>query len=152
MGLDCSHDAWSGAYSAFNRWRDQVARAAGYAIWPVIYDDCKLSNGSGFGRDTIMIDWGHVTEENLMGVWAETPTDPLIVLIAHSDCDGDIHPAQAVPLADRLEGLLPELDAIEAEVASMGHMAARGGLRGCTEKFITGLREAAAANEPLEFA
>ena len=29
MGLDCSHDAFHGAYSAFNRLRQEVCRAAG---------------------------------------------------------------------------------------------------------------------------
>jgi len=26
MGLDTSHDAWHGAYSAFMRWRTEIAR------------------------------------------------------------------------------------------------------------------------------
>ena len=29
MGLDTTHDCWHGAYSAFMRWRQEIARIAG---------------------------------------------------------------------------------------------------------------------------
>lgn len=141
MGLDTSHDCWHGAYSAFSRWRNDIALAAGYAIWPVRYDD-------GITRETIMIDWGHVTEDNLAGKWQETPSDPLVVLIAHSDCDGVIYPEQAIPLADRLEGLLPKIEGMHQ---GGGHISARGGLAEVTRKFIVGLRNAAGAGEVVDF-
>ncbi len=32
MGLDVSHDCWHGAYSAFMRWRQEIARAAGIPL------------------------------------------------------------------------------------------------------------------------
>lgn len=32
MGLDVSHDAWHGAYSAFTRWRNCLAEDAGYPL------------------------------------------------------------------------------------------------------------------------
>lgn len=32
MGLDTSHDCWHGAYSAFNRWREGIAKAAGIPL------------------------------------------------------------------------------------------------------------------------
>jgi hypothetical protein len=136
MGLDCSHDAWRGAYSAFNRWRDTIAKAAGYAVLNVKFDD-------GMTQETIMLDWGHITEANLYGDWEKTPSDPLIVLFVHSDCEGEIKPEQAVPLADALEKLIPALGGDGG-----GHI---GNVRAKTEAFIAGLRLAAAANEPLEF-
>jgi hypothetical protein len=95
-------------------------------------------------RATVMIDWGHITAENLMGEWARTPDDPLIVLIAHSDCEGLIHPSQALPLADRLAGLLPLLPSDQAP----GHI---GDWRFKTQKFIDGLRLATERNEDVEF-
>ena len=143
MGLDTSHGCWHGAYSAFKRWRDTVAEAAGYAVWPVIYDNAKLKDGSGFGTETIMLDWGHITEANLAGVWERPPSDPLIVLFAHSDCDGQIFPEHAGPLADRLQEMLPEL---EGDFG--GHI---GDIKAKTQKFIDGLRLAVAANEPVDF-
>lgn len=124
MGLDCSHDAWSAAYSAFYRWRLAVAEAAGY------------KTGIGMNGTHYILDWENIPEGALMGEWEETPEDPLVVLLAHSDCDGHIHPEQAKPLADRLEELLPKLD-------SDWHPR--------TDQFITGLCEASAANETLLF-
>jgi hypothetical protein len=144
MGLDTSHGCWHGAYGAFSRWREKVAEVAGYAVWKVIYDDRMLSNGTGFGTDTVMIDWGHVTDANLQGEWDETPADPLIVLIAHSDCDGVIKPEQAGPLADRLAELLPLLP----DEVGAGHI---GHWRTTTQQFIDGLRAAAAAGEEVDF-
>jgi hypothetical protein len=142
MGLDTSHDCWHGAYSAFSRWRHEVAKAAGYQVLPVKYDD-------GVVRDTIMIDWGHLPERALYGEWPETPADPLLVLIAHSDCEGEIRPEQAGPLADRLEELMPQMERQDGEAG--GHIAARGGYSGATRKFIDGLRAASAAGEPVDF-
>ena len=135
MGLDTTHEAWHGAYSAFSRWRDKVARAGGYAVWTVKSAHLEI--------DTVMIDWGHITDENMYGAWEETPSDPLIVLIAHSDCEGVIHPAQAGPLADRLEELLPNLDGDGG-----GHV---GSYREKTQAFIDGLRSAVAAGEDVDF-
>lgn len=141
MGLDVSHDCWHGAYSAFSRWRDKLAAVAGYEIAKVTWSD-----GDTFmnGRDTILIDWGHITEANLMGEWAETPADPLFVLIAHSDCDGYVRLAQAAAVADRLEELLPLLPDEEAP----GHI---GHWRTKTQAFIDGLRLAVERGEDVEF-
>lgn len=143
MGLDTSHDCWHGAYSAFGRWRIGIAQAAGYAVWPVKFEN-------DIARDTVMIEWHRYRPEvELWGEWAETPADPLIVLFAHSDCDGVIHPAQAGPLADRLQELLPEIAKLEDQGG--GHIEARGGMVGATEKFIAGLRAAVAAGEDVDF-
>lgn len=138
MGLDTSHDCWHGAYSAFTRWRNKLAEVAGYEI-------AKVDTGDLGMRDTILIDWGHVTPLQLQGEWAETPADPLLVLIAHSDCDGFIYPAQAGPLANRLAELLPLLP----DEDSGGHI---GRWRDKTQRFIDGLRGAAEAGEDVEFA
>lgn len=138
MGLDTTHEAWHGAYSAFTRWRNQVARTAGYEVAKVTYD------GTGYGSDTVLIDWGHITQTQIDGEWDATPADPLLVLIAHSDCDGVIHPAQAGPLADRLEELLPLLP----EGDGGGHI---GDWRDKTRRFIDGLRLAVKHGEDLEF-
>lgn len=137
MGLDTTHDAWHGAYSAFTRWRNQIAEVAGYDVERVKYKD-------GWESSTIMIDWGHLPDGTLMGDWEKTPEDPLLILIAHSDCEGVIHPAQAGPLADRLEELIPLLD----EDWGGGHI---GNGREKTQAFVDGLRAAVEADEDLEF-
>jgi hypothetical protein len=136
MGLDTSHNAWHGAYGAFSRWRNKIAEAAGYEI-------AKVEGQYGL-RETILIDWGHIAEENYYGEWDEVPSDPLILLIAHSDCEGVIHPEHARLLADRLEGLIPLLP--DEDV--LGHI---GNYRSKTRQFVDGLRAAVAANEDVDF-
>lgn len=135
MGLDTSHDAWHGAYSAFSRWRNAIAEAAGYSVWKVDMNNIPT--------ETIMLDWGHITEANLFGLWPDPPHDPLIVLFAHSDCEGQIVPENAAPLADALAALLPKL---EGDLG--GHV---GDIKHKTQLFIAGLRAAVEADEPLEF-
>lgn len=164
MGLDTTHDCWHGAYSAFSTFRNEIARAAGYLIATITYEDGQRT------PPTVLLEWHRYTQENLQGEWAETPADPLLVLIVHSDCDGVIRPAQALPLADRLEELLPDIAALPDEQRSSdgmtltkgadgdivvtrhpGHIAKRGGMLECTKKFIAGLRAAAAAGEDVGF-
>jgi len=130
MGLDTSHDCWHGSYSSFSRWREAVARAAGYAVWPVRFGEYTI-------RDCIMLDWGHLGGEvHLLGEWEETPDDPLVVLFVHHDHAGVIHPAQAEPLADALAGLLPLPDERDNRNA---------------ENFIAGLRLAVSLAEDVVF-
>lgn len=138
MGLLVSHDCWHGAYSAFTTWRNKIAEVAGYQVTRIVWDEDR------YNPPQPVIDWGHVTKAQLMGEWEETPDDPLLVLIAHSDCEGKIHPEQAEPLADRLEELLPRLPDEEVR----GHI---GHWREKTQAFIDGLRDAAAADEVVEF-
>ena len=71
-----------------------------------------------------------------MGDWPEPPFDPILVLLAHSDCDGGIHTEYAEPLASRLEGILHKLDDEN---------------KALTNTFIGGLRLAAKNNEIVEF-
>ncbi len=132
MGLDTTHNCFHGAYSAFSRFRNLLATAAGYELFK--------DGRSIFPK----IDWETYPEGGLIGDWPETPSDPLIVLLVHSDCDGFIRPAQAGPLADRMEELLPKLEGIDGG----GHI---GMMTSTTKLFIEGLRAAVEANESVEF-
>ena len=142
MGLWASHGCWdSGAYSAFMRWRHEVARAAGYKIREATDEERAV----GSFVPQVDIDWDMFEAKNYQGEWDSPPgDDPLLFLIVHSDCDGVIHPAQGVHIARRLEQLLPLLD----ESQSGGHIRS---MRERTEQFIKGLRVAAAAGEDVEF-
>lgn len=62
----------------------------------------------------------------------------------HSDCDGEIAAKDCGPLADRLEELIPLLE--QENEPGWPRWSAEA-----AERWITGLREAAAANEPVEF-
>lgn len=130
MGLDVSHGCWTGAYSAFDRFRAALAFAAGYEGWP---------------RMLFYIADEEDAEDVIEGKWTNTPADPLLVLLVHSDCDGIIQPEQAAPLADRLEELLPKL----SEENSFGHLAS--GTKPACERFIAGLRYAVAQSETITF-
>ncbi len=133
MGLDTSHDAWHGAYSAFSRWRHELAKVAGYQVARI----------EGQIHETTLIDCGHIVDKNYYGEWDEAPDDPLIMLIAHSDCEGVIHPQHATLLADRLTELLPLLTGDGG-----GHI---GSYREKTEQFIKGLRLAVERGEDVDF-
>jgi len=135
MGLDTTHNCWHGAYSAFSRWRNEIAKVAGYWV-------TKVEDGI-YNSETIIVDWGHL-QDKLYGDWDKTPDDPLLVLIAHSDCEGEIKPEQAKPLADRLEQLLPLLPKGDGG----GHIY---DWQKVTQNFIDGLRAAATNNENVKF-
>lgn len=132
MGLDTTHDCWHGAYSAFSRWRNKLAEVAGYAFYKV--DDVF---------ETPLVDWGHL-QGQLYGKWDKTPEDPLLILIAHSDCEGYIYPEQAKPLADRLAELMPLLPKGDGG----GHIY---DWQQVTQRFIDGLKEAHKRKEKVGF-
>jgi hypothetical protein len=148
MGLDVSHDAWHGAYSAFSRWRHLLAEAAGYEVAEIVEETISVPGRPDYKstRPLVLIDWGHVKPENFQGEWAEAdePSDALLYLIVHSDCDGYLTPRHAGLVADRLQELLPSLP----DEVVPGHI---GDLRAKTAAFIKGCREAAATGARLEF-
>lgn len=86
MGLDTSHGCWSGAYSAFHRWRSTVAEAAGLP---------RLDDMEGYKPGGLP--------------WASLGDNPLVVLLNHSDCEGVIPVKDCAPLADALEALVPKM-------------------------------------------
>jgi hypothetical protein len=133
MGLDVSHDAFSGAYSAFSRFRQVVAKAMGGSYPP--HDDKELERH--------MWDWGDGFKEE---------THPgLFIFMMHSDCDGEITPEDCIKVAVELEQLLPEIKRISTSLEEWGHIARNGGVVEVTKQFIKGCRAAAAASEPLKF-
>jgi hypothetical protein len=142
MGLDTTHDAWHGAYSAFNRWRDKLAEVAGYTFH-------EHENR----RQLIELDWGGIEAtigRDLNGKWPAIPVrhdgtpDPLIILLAHSDCEGELQVEYLEALAGRLTELLPKVEGLE----DGGHI---GNYVEKTQTFIDGLRRAAEAGEPVGF-
>lgn len=152
MGLDISHGAWSGAYSAFSRWRTEIARLAGIPL-PLMegfYSHCSSEWDELIKEKDIASNWSlgaffKTVHPSLPLKWELLRPDPLHVLLNHSDCDGDIAPEDATKIADRLQELLPLLPMAENE----GHI---GNWKDKTSEFIEGCRLAASQNEPLHFA
>jgi hypothetical protein len=151
MGLDTTHDCWHGPYSSFDRLRIALQRAAGWSL---------EEDSRGYLRSTV-INWATITDANIMGEWDAIPEDPLVVLIAHSDCDGQIPVAALLPLAERLEGLAATMTPGQGQkpehwLNELGYperpaRATYDGEREATLRFAAGLRRAAALGETVEF-
>jgi hypothetical protein len=131
MGLDCSHDAFHGAYSAFNRFRQFVAKTAGGGSFSP-HEDKSLDDGKWY--------WG--------SGYSKSTHPGLYEFFMHSDCDGDISPKMCTLIADELDALLPLMSTCDS---GGGHIERDGGYVAVTKRFIKGCRDAAAANEVLEF-
>lgn len=149
MGLDCSHDAWHGAYSAFMRWRTEIARVAG--LPPLCLMEGFFSPSNGYAAVYLDPHASDLSRSSLERLHEQLPIkwdclkpSPLHELLYHSDCDGEIAADRCGPIADELEKLIPLLPDGDAG----GHI---GHWRRKTEQFVKGLRVAAAEGEPLEF-
>jgi hypothetical protein len=153
VGLDTTHDCWVGSYTHFGMWRQEVARAAGYALkqradapWPIIDLPDDL-----------------FTQETFVGDWTSSPAveDPLIYLLVHSDGEGVIHPEQGRRLAARLEQLIPALSVEGANATAARYEQFAPGLtierltlewlEDKTRRFVKGLRVAAEVGEDVKF-
>jgi hypothetical protein len=131
MGLYCSHDAFSGSYSAFNRLRSFVCKAA-KGSWPP-HCDRSLDPEMWYIDDAF-------SEEEHPGLWS---------FLSHSDCNGEFSPQTCAAVAKDLKALLPAM--ANMNVLDRGHNARNGGYVATVNKFIAGCQAAAAANEPLTF-
>jgi len=159
MGLDTSHGCWHGAYSAFMRWRTEIAKASGIPLMlmdgfhrcppdfhPLVQaakEHRARPDFSGSGYDPLAY-WALDVDDLLPLSWDMFKGHPLVPLLNHSDCDGIIASSDCGPLADCLESLLDKLPATPAG----GHI---GDWRVKTQAFIDGLRRAAAAGEDVDF-
>ncbi len=146
MGLDTSHDAFHGAYSAFNSLRQEVAHAVGGSYgphWLRAHNGELARDKNGYPITDTSLDPDRfympdeMTREEYPGLWE---------FLMHSDCDGEISPEMCVKVANDLESLLPDMPE-----GGAGHIAARGGYREVLRKFIVGCRAAAAEGVPLDF-
>jgi hypothetical protein len=135
MGLDVTHDCWHGAYSAFGRFREQLALKIGV----------NLNMMEGFWR---MRDYLRPDAPDRMGPpmkWEALKPDPLHILLNHSDCEGIIAHADCAPLAKRLREIAKEF---EPGFAAGGHLI---GVREACLTFAEGLNKADEEGEDVEF-
>lgn len=150
MGLDCSHDAFHGAYSAFNRLRQAVCYAMGGSFPPHFKlnpDGTFMYNAEGTMHivdKTIPEDIWQCSDK-----YTEESHPGLYEFMTHSDCDGEISPDMCIKVADELEALLPKVAALKIEAT--GHIEHQGGYVEVLKRFIEGCRCAAKRYEPLEF-
>ena len=135
MGLDTEPEAWSGAYSAFNRWRNQVAEAAGYTMTEM-----------DIGWTKVMVpliseeDYARYTGDIVYGDWAGViPSDPLHYLFLHSDAEGMLTQGACAALGERLLEILPKFP-VENDWAIAK-----------TQKFADGCFECVRQNVDMQF-
>lgn len=160
MGLDCSHNAWHGSYSAFMRWRVMLAHVAGLPpleLMDGFYSSLERNKNGGsiptlyHGINTNDPAFGPDSRPYLSNIddmlpisWDCLKPSPLYELLYHSDCDGYIASDHCDSIADALDALIPLLPDENAG----GHI---GNWREKTKQFVDGLRVAAANGEALSF-
>ncbi len=118
MGLDTTHDAWSGAYSAFHRWRSEVARLKGLPPLELMQGFYEANNVTGdplyamtLGlEDEISLSCRRRLQEQLPISWECLKDDPIHYLLFHSDCDGKIEWWFCKDIAESLEAVIPLMD------------------------------------------
>lgn len=136
MGLDVSHDCFSGAYSAFNRFRQSVAKACGGSFPP--HEPGQVDdNGKPFDHSQWYFEAADVPADH---------HDGMRLFLGHSDCDGTLDPAEALAVAAFLEWAAPRM-----EGAATGHLERNGSLTGTALRFARGCRDAAQMGETVEF-
>lgn len=148
MGLDTTHDCWHGAYSAFMRWRQELAHAAGLPpldLMEGFYTKGDYRDPIYFAKKGLKADDAFADLERCLPIkWECLKPSPLYVLLHHSDCEGELEWKDCGPIANALEDLLPKLPNGDGG----GHI---GNWRDKTQTFIDGLRKANAAKENVVF-
>lgn len=152
MGLDTTHGAFHGAYSAFNRLRQAICRAAGGSFPYHEYNpDDFPPHKLGVPPDSPHVEpmannrWyvpDYVSREEWPGLY---------IFLEHEDCEGSISPADCVKIANDLEKLLPALEKFPEAFGHLGRPENGGSYVGATRLFIGGCRLAASRGETLEF-
>lgn len=150
MGLDTSHNCWQGAYSAFMRWRRELAKVAGLPPLDLMEGffsvDGGYSNNPFFEQRSKDKAEGHNEHiwDSLPIKWESLKPSALHSLLNHSDCEGEIAWQDCEPIADELEKLIPLMPQGEAG----GHI---GNWRDKTKQFVDGLRLAHKSKENVNF-
>lgn len=143
MGLHISHGCWQGAYSAFSVWRTKIAEVAGFPPLCLMQGFWML----GETGDPIkyLPDWMQDQISGSLPIkWEPYQSDPLVILLHHSDCDGEIAWQDCLAIAQRLEEIIHLLPAED----DPGHI---GNWNNKTQKFIDGLKLAHSNEENVVF-
>lgn len=134
MGLDVDYGAWHGAYSAFARFREKIAQVI----------NIPLNEMEGFCRSEAGQYMESENKDKPPFPWNRYKDDPIIFLLDHSDCDGEIERQHLLPLADRLD----EIRTLTNDEDLGGHC---GQFHKCLLDFAQGCRGAYKNNDNLNF-
>ena len=148
MGLGTTHDCWHGSYGNFSKWRKRIAELAGL---PPLDLMAGFFTDDEYGPFSMIVTGGTNQQKNqltrvtkLLPIkWECLEDRPLLLLLSHSDCDGEIEHADCKPIADDLKTILSLFN--EDKNPEDKYWKPR------TEKFIAGLLDAHAKQEKIEF-
>lgn len=145
MGLDTTHGAFRGAYSAFNRFRKIVAEAIGGSypphISPLVCSDGDIIVSPDQNRFYVPGSWKTFQVEQ----------PGLSAFLLSNDCEGEFAPEICKQMADELEAILPEIERLEKSKDDWGHISRDGGFLAVTKRYIEGCRLAHSENENLRY-
>lgn len=130
MGLDTTHDAWHGPYSAFREFRDELGKVSGFNVKN--YDWDSITNEQLLGH------WGDVKPEIKDGIYDTPRHDPILYLLIHQDCEGEIEYQHLPGLMKSLETLRSNFDLSDYTEESL-------------DQFIEGIKSAIDAGQSLGF-
>jgi len=148
MGLDTTHDAFHGGYGSYLILRESLMVAAGYRRSKEYPPTYEWDGDPDFDLPENKAIW----DQARMGEIDEWPFDPVLFLWAHEDCDGIIKPLIAGQIADRIDELLPKIQAATLTFAPAWADSERGRTTSTMAiQFMSGLREASLAGEDVEF-
>lgn len=143
MGLDTTHGAFHGAYSAFLRFRQVVAKAMGGSYPP-------------HEKSFVCSDGDVIIEPDqkrfyVPGTWEvfQIERPGLTAFLLSNDCEGEFSPETCKQMADEIEALLPEIEKLDD--GGGGHIERDGGFVAVTKRYIEGCRLAHSLNENLEY-
>lgn len=137
MGLECSHNAFKGAYSAFKEFRLAVASVIGVS-YPPHTDEARKRYDAYLEPDR----WYWDVDLN----YSQETHPGLYVFFSINDSDDRIPPYICHLMAKELTPLLPKLQQLGL---GDGHIARDGGYAAVCKRFIDGCSLAASKGECL---
>jgi hypothetical protein len=138
MGLDTTHNAYSGGYIFFNRFRQLVAKASNFCSFPphdkpLILGKEILENPN---QDLIYFVNLEKFKKHNPGIYE---------FLISNDCEGEFSPEICKNIADEMEELLPEIyNVLEKNPDNFNHLFIE-----IVNKYILGCRLAYTSNEKL---
>lgn len=125
MGLDTSHNAWHGPYSSFNNFRKWLASKI----------NVDLNEYIGYMNP-------NATKE------IESINHKIMPLLNHSDCEGDLTPAECLQIAEGIDEILNNLSKDEIDHPENQHHFSNYNK---AKQFRDGCLFAHSKNENIEF-
>lgn len=103
MGLDTTHDAFSGGYGTFNKFRSIIAKAAGVS-YPPHERPLVCSDGDVIIDPSDNLIYVPGTKEDF-----RNRNPGMAAFLFSNDCEGEFSPKICKQMADEIEAVLPKI-------------------------------------------